>query len=594
MREQIKRPRESAFQSQQMMAQEGENLLARHAQSWASDGPSRADLGDIMAARMRKQFLDHQIPSAEREADRLSAGAAGARTEEEVRTRMGEALGADFSSVRFHTGAGAAAQARIIGAKAYTTGRDVYFGAGGFEPSLAAHELVHTVQQGAVDSGMGTVSAPMGQVQMEPVKDREEAKWNRYEKERVEVRGYLDSAMTRMKEASKNKDNKLPDISDVMGEKDAQPWKESAETNSGAAGKNPMGTKKSPAGVVGSALKNTGKVMEKIPGVSSVLAQDFTVAGKGIKAAKDLTAGIDLCDTSVKRDELDKIQKDENFEELHKDAAHMSRQAKTEEKRNAKKFTQGGAAGFGIALGLAPEGIVTKIAAAGVGIYGALKSKELGDESKEEYDKNLRLVANEAFKEKYNFTLDGMTDAVLEEKYKKNLKEWEKKSTEEKEEEENSIRETILRAQYGDERGKEENGSLEKFSLKEIQGRCEELAKKANGGDEKVKALLKAAGLEAKHGKYNADEISKVYGSLKGDSAEERLEKIEEEYKKEEQQAVKNEAIRKNPTGFVLSSKLGPTVDVGTATPKTEPATKPQRRGKKKEEEGPAYVFSHL
>lgn len=106
-----------------------------------------------------------QIPTAENEADRLSAGVA-AGGPEEVKRELGSRLGADFTKVRFHTDAGAAAYADEIGARAYTTGADVYFGTGGFEPSVAAHELVHTVQQGAVGSDAATMSAPSGGIQM--------------------------------------------------------------------------------------------------------------------------------------------------------------------------------------------------------------------------------------------------------------------------------------------------------------------------------------------------------------------------------------------------------------------------------------------
>ena len=125
-------------------------------------------LVELMQERMRQHFLDHQIPEAEREADRLASAAQGARTPEEVRTRMGERLGADFSGVRFHTDSGAFHTAEDMGARAYATGRDIYFGQGGFDPAVAAHELVHTVQQGQVESSAPTVSAPAGQVQMLP------------------------------------------------------------------------------------------------------------------------------------------------------------------------------------------------------------------------------------------------------------------------------------------------------------------------------------------------------------------------------------------------------------------------------------------
>ena len=81
---------------------------------------------------------------------------------------MGQRLGADFSGVRFHADSGALRTAEDMGARAYATGRDIYFGQGGFDPAVAAHELVHTVQQGQVESSAPTVSAPAGQVQMLP------------------------------------------------------------------------------------------------------------------------------------------------------------------------------------------------------------------------------------------------------------------------------------------------------------------------------------------------------------------------------------------------------------------------------------------
>lgn len=123
----------------------------------------------------RQPRLQAQIPQAEREADQLSAQVS-AGSPEGVKADMGRRLGADFSGVRFHTGAEAAARADAMGARAFTTGMDVYFGSGGFDAAIAAHELVHTVQQGGVDSGVSTLSTPAGGVQMWPgrKKKREE------------------------------------------------------------------------------------------------------------------------------------------------------------------------------------------------------------------------------------------------------------------------------------------------------------------------------------------------------------------------------------------------------------------------------------
>ena len=59
----------------------------------------------------------------------------------------------DFGQVRTHTGPRAEEAARSVNARAFTIGRDVFFGAGQFAPEtkegqrLLAHELTHVVQQ---------------------------------------------------------------------------------------------------------------------------------------------------------------------------------------------------------------------------------------------------------------------------------------------------------------------------------------------------------------------------------------------------------------------------------------------------------------
>ena len=72
-----------------------------------------------------------------------------------VRRDMEPRFGADFSAVRVHTGDTAAKASRRLNAAAFTAGRDVFFGRGRFQPEatagreLIAHELAHTIQQGA-------------------------------------------------------------------------------------------------------------------------------------------------------------------------------------------------------------------------------------------------------------------------------------------------------------------------------------------------------------------------------------------------------------------------------------------------------------
>ncbi|MEM7202448.1 MAG: DUF4157 domain-containing protein [Planctomycetota bacterium] len=78
-------------------------------------------------------------------------------------------LGRDLSRVRVHTGSRAATLNRDLGARAFTRGSDVYFGAGRYSPGtpegrrLLAHELAHTVQQdpgAAVGQRGATAPAP--------------------------------------------------------------------------------------------------------------------------------------------------------------------------------------------------------------------------------------------------------------------------------------------------------------------------------------------------------------------------------------------------------------------------------------------------
>ena len=84
--------------------------------------------------------------------DVLSSGG-GQPMEGGTRQFMESRFGQDFSQVRIHTGSQAAESASAIQARAYTSGRDVVFGAGEYQSGseggrrLLAHELVHVGQQ---------------------------------------------------------------------------------------------------------------------------------------------------------------------------------------------------------------------------------------------------------------------------------------------------------------------------------------------------------------------------------------------------------------------------------------------------------------
>jgi hypothetical protein len=82
-----------------------------------------------------------------------SSRGAGQPLDSAVRTPMDTAFNADFSGVRVHTNSEAGALNRELNARAFTTGRDIFFRHGEYNPGsssgreLLAHELTHVVQQ---------------------------------------------------------------------------------------------------------------------------------------------------------------------------------------------------------------------------------------------------------------------------------------------------------------------------------------------------------------------------------------------------------------------------------------------------------------
>ena len=84
-----------------------------------------------------------------------AATGGGSPLPSDVRARLEPAFGADFSGIRAHEGTQAAELNNRIQARAFTTGSDIFFRDGIPDASttsgqhLLAHELTHTIQQGA-------------------------------------------------------------------------------------------------------------------------------------------------------------------------------------------------------------------------------------------------------------------------------------------------------------------------------------------------------------------------------------------------------------------------------------------------------------
>lgn len=92
----------------------------------------------------------------------------GAPLDDDTRTEMEGALGHDLSDVRVHTDSTAHELNESVSARAFTTGSDVFFKQGTYDPGsssgreLLGHELTHVVQQREGTSGLaaGEVSHP--------------------------------------------------------------------------------------------------------------------------------------------------------------------------------------------------------------------------------------------------------------------------------------------------------------------------------------------------------------------------------------------------------------------------------------------------
>ena len=115
-----------------------------------------------LESRSRSKRVDASGPLSDRAAggagnQALEQTINGVALDPQVRADMEARFGADFSGVRIHDNPAAHALAARYGAKAYTFGNQIVFGADNFAPhsvdgrALLAHELAHVVQQSRGD-----------------------------------------------------------------------------------------------------------------------------------------------------------------------------------------------------------------------------------------------------------------------------------------------------------------------------------------------------------------------------------------------------------------------------------------------------------
>ena len=87
-----------------------------------------------------------------------AARGSGTQLPTELHQKMGANMGANFANVRIHANTQADTLNRSLNARAFTTGSDIFFRQGEYQPGssagqkLLAHELTHVVQQGATQT----------------------------------------------------------------------------------------------------------------------------------------------------------------------------------------------------------------------------------------------------------------------------------------------------------------------------------------------------------------------------------------------------------------------------------------------------------
>ena len=126
-----------------------------HNQGTTNDGVGKGDCCSWPIQRSSRgppnstTSFEHSLSSSEGVGSALPSG---------TKQFMESRFNADFSGVRIHTGSHAENLSREINAQAFTHGNDIYFNTGKFSPDTAgggkllAHELTHTIQQGASKS----------------------------------------------------------------------------------------------------------------------------------------------------------------------------------------------------------------------------------------------------------------------------------------------------------------------------------------------------------------------------------------------------------------------------------------------------------
>ncbi len=171
------------------VVQEKEEGLRMKPMPAITEQETMADDGELRMKPMlqRREAIGGGEASTGLESSINSAKGGGQALDKGLQSSMGAAMNADFSGVRVHTDSNADQLNQSIQAKAFTTGQDLFFKKGEYNPGsrdgqeLIAHELTHVVQQNKANKadsnivegeaiGEGTIQRAIG-VEIETTND---------------------------------------------------------------------------------------------------------------------------------------------------------------------------------------------------------------------------------------------------------------------------------------------------------------------------------------------------------------------------------------------------------------------------------------
>ena len=146
----------NSVQKQESMEAEDEELQMKPAISKIQRNESMEKKDEELQMKslvQRRENIGGGEASTDLESSIQRARGGGQALDTNLQAKMEQAMGADFSSVKVHTDSQSNQLNESIQAKAFTTGQDVFFRQGEYNPNsksgqeLIAHELTHVVQQ---------------------------------------------------------------------------------------------------------------------------------------------------------------------------------------------------------------------------------------------------------------------------------------------------------------------------------------------------------------------------------------------------------------------------------------------------------------